>query len=110
MPINPCKGKPTVLRTLDRFLFFAWFFGFRQQPQTKGKAMTDNQTQTTSKKTPDLYVHVKVPNGRDTKIGSRIGVGFLHGDGVGVNIILDAQPIPINGQIELVGFPPKEKA
>ena len=71
--------------------------------------MTDNQTQTTSKKTPDLYIHVKVPNGRDSKIGSRIGVGFLHSDGVGVNIILDAQPIPLNGQIELVGFPPKDK-
>ena len=69
--------------------------------------MTDNETLTTTKKTPDLYIHVKVPNGRDTKIGSRIGVGFLHSDGVGINIILDAQPIPNNGQIELVGFPPK---
>ncbi|MEO1262060.1 MAG: hypothetical protein AAFZ15_24865 [Bacteroidota bacterium] len=69
--------------------------------------MTDN-TPTTGKKKPDLYIHVKTPNGRDTKIGSRIGVGFFHGDRVGVNIYLDAQPIPFDGKIELVGFPPKE--
>ena len=70
--------------------------------------MTDNQTPTTKSKRPDLYFYVKVPSGNGTKIGSRIGVGFLHGDGVGVNIILDAQPIPMNGQIELIGFPPKD--
>ena len=69
--------------------------------------MTDHQTQSGDKKTPDLYIHVKGPHGKDSRIGSRIGVGFLHGDGVGVNILLDAQPIPVNGQIELVGFPPK---
>jgi len=70
--------------------------------------MTDTKTQTTEKKTPGLYIHVKVPHGKDTRIGARIGVGFLHSDGAGMNIILDAQPIPVNGQIELVGFPPKE--
>lgn len=69
--------------------------------------MTVNVNPTIEKRTPDLNIHVKIPNGRDTKIGSRIGVGFFHKDGVGVNIFLDAQPIPLNGQIELVGFPPK---
>jgi len=68
--------------------------------------MTD-QTQSNPKKKPDLYFHVKRNNG---DIGSRIGVGFLHGDGVGVNVILDAQPIPLNGQIELIGFKPKSES
>lgn len=70
--------------------------------------MTDDFTQTTTgRRAPDLNIHTKVPGGRDTRIGPRIGVGFFHGDGKGVNIILDAQPIPVGGRIELVGFPPK---
>ena len=82
--------------------------GFHQQPlKQKGKTMTDTTNNTNQKRQPDLYIHTKVPNGRDLKIGARIGVGFLHSDGVGVNIILEAQPIPYNGQIELIGFPPK---
>ena len=72
--------------------------------------MTDTSTQLTEgKRKPDLYIHVKVPNGRDTKIGSRIGVGFFHGDQTGINIFLDAQPIPLDGQIQLVGFPVSDK-
>lgn len=70
--------------------------------------MTDTTTQTTGKKVPDLYVHAKVQDGRDTRIGPRIGVGFYHGDRTGLNIILDAQPIPLDGRIELVGFPPRD--
>lgn len=70
--------------------------------------MTEHTTENTAKKKPDLYIHTKVRNGRDNKIGSRIGVGFFHGDGVGINILLDAQPIPIDGQIELTGFVPKD--
>ena len=69
--------------------------------------MSDTHNETQKKRTPDLTIHTKVRSGRDTKIGSRIGVGFFHKDRVGVNIILDAQPIPLDGQIELVGFPPK---
>ena len=69
--------------------------------------MSDTVNETQKKRTPDLTIHTKIPEGQDTKIGSRIGVGFFHKDGVGVHIILDAQPIPLNGQIELVGFPPK---
>ena len=69
--------------------------------------MSDIVNETPKKNTPDLFIHAKVPNGRDLKVGSRIGVGWFHKDGVGVNIVLDAQPIPHNGQIELVGFPPK---
>lgn len=68
--------------------------------------MTDTTQQTTGKKKPDLYIHTKVPNGRDLKVGARIGVGFMHNDGVGINIILDAQPIPTDGQIQLIGFAP----
>ena len=69
--------------------------------------MSDTVNETQKKKAPDLTIHTKIPDGQDTKIGSRIGVGFFHKDGVGVNIFLDAQPIPLNGQIELVGFPLK---
>lgn len=69
--------------------------------------MTDNNNQTQGRK-PDLYVHTKVQDGRSDRIGSRIGVAFHHKDGTGMNIILDAMPIPVDGRIELVGFPPKE--
>lgn len=71
--------------------------------------MTD-QTNNTAKNTPDLYIYTKRP-GKYGKsdLGSRIGVGFYHKDGQGFNMILDAQPIPFEGRIELVGFPPKDK-
>lgn len=75
-------------------------------PNRKEKIMTDEVENPTQRKKPDLYIHTKVPNGRDMKIGARIGVGFLHSDGIGVNIILDAQPIPVDGQIQLIGFAP----
>ena len=68
--------------------------------------MTDDQPQ---KRKPDLYIHTKVQSGRTDRIGPRIGVAFTHKDGFGLNIVLDAQPIPIDGRIELVGFPPKEQ-
>jgi len=73
----------------------------------KEKAMTDNQTETTNKKTPDLYIHTKVSDGKSSRIASRIGCAFYHNDGVGMNIILDALPISLpHGQVELVGFAP----
>ena len=65
--------------------------------------MTDH----TEKKKPALNIFIKVPQGDDTRIGSQIGVAFKHGEGEGFNIILDAQPIPLNGRIELVAFPIK---
>ena len=68
--------------------------------------MTDN-TQNQSRK-PDYYVHTKVQDGRNDRIGSRIGVAFYHKDGNGLNLILDAQPIPMDGRIELVAFQPKD--
>ncbi|MEL6929884.1 MAG: hypothetical protein AAFO95_14760 [Cyanobacteria bacterium J06600_6] len=61
-----------------------------------------------SQNKPALYIHAKVSDGRETRIGSRIGVAFHHKDGVGLNIFLDAQPLPLNGRIELIGLPPKE--
>ncbi|WP_367389095.1 hypothetical protein [Lewinella sp. LCG006] len=62
-----------------------------------------------SQNKPALYIHVKVADGQETRIGSRIGVAFHHKDGVGLNILLDAQPIPLDGgKIELIGLPVKE--
>lgn len=58
-----------------------------------------------TKKSPDLNVFVKVPKGVETRIGPQIGVAFKHSDGQGMNILLDAQPIPFDGRIELVAFP-----
>ena len=69
--------------------------------------MSDNQNQKQGNK-PALYIHAKVADGRETRIGSRIGVAFHHKDGVGLNILLDAQPIPLDGRIELIGLPPKD--
>jgi hypothetical protein len=66
--------------------------------------MTDQN----EKRKPSLNVFAKVLNGRDTRIGRQIGVAFKHGEGEGYNILLDAQPIPIDGRIELVAFPPKQ--
>lgn len=67
--------------------------------------MTDQQT---SKKTPVLNVYAKVLTADgSTKIGAQLGVAFAHNEGEGLNILLDAQPIPTNGRIELIAFPPK---
>ncbi|MBI1227774.1 MAG: hypothetical protein GC192_21245 [Bacteroidetes bacterium] len=57
---------------------------------------------------PDFNIHTKVADGAETRIGPRIGVAFRHKDGEGLNILLDAMPIPLNGQVELVGFPVKD--
>ena len=58
---------------------------------------------------PDLHIHSKIADGRSDRIGPRIGVAFKHKQGEGFNILLDAQPIPIDGRISLVGFPPQEE-
>lgn len=65
-------------------------------------------TEQTEKRKPFLNVFAKVQSGEETRIGPQIGVAFKHGEGEGYNIILDAQPIPINGRLELVAFPPKQ--
>lgn len=60
------------------------------------------------KKTPVLNIFAKVPSADgSTKIGAQLGVAFAHGEGKGYNIVLDAQPIPLNGRVELIAFPPK---
>lgn len=56
---------------------------------------------------PDLYAYATVPNGRSTRIGSRIGVAFNHKAGEGLTIFLDAQPFPMDGQVEIVCYPPR---
>ena len=64
-------------------------------------------TQETRK--PDLVITTKIANGRGDRIGARIGVAFKHTSGNGFNIILDAQPIPLDGQIHLIAFPIDEQ-
>ena len=65
-------------------------------------------TNEVEKKKPALNIFVRVPQSDgDTRL-SKIGVAWKHREGEGYNIILDAQPIPHNGQIELVAFPPKD--
>lgn len=65
--------------------------------------MTDKSTNK-----PALNVFTKVLNPDGTsRIGSQIGVGFKHSEGEGYNFILDAQPIPLNGKVELIAFAPK---
>ena len=71
--------------------------------------MSDNSKQTSTNK-PALYIYAKVKDGDDTRIASRIGVAFHHKDGIGLNILLDAQPIPQDGRLELVALAPKEKS
>ena len=66
--------------------------------------MSDNQPKSNQ---PDLYIYAKVFDGKKSHIGSRIGVAFHHKDGIGLNILLDAQPIPLDGRIELICLPPK---
>ncbi len=66
--------------------------------------MTD---QTSNKPQLAIYTRVLQKDGM-TKLGSRIGAGFSHSNGEGFNIYLDAQPIPINGRIELVAFDNRE--
>jgi len=60
---------------------------------------------TQQKNQPSHNVHVKVYKGIESRIGAQIGVAFPHGDGQGLNVILDASPIPTpGGQIELILF------
>lgn len=60
---------------------------------------------TQSSKKPDLHIYARVVKGKSARIGPRIGVGFKHRGKEGFNIILEAQPIPLEGQIQLVAFP-----
>lgn len=75
--------------------------------------MTTTKTETTQttplKNTPNFNVHAVVPDGRGTRIGSRIGVVFNHKNGQGFSMYLDAQPIPLEGRIELVAYPYEPK-
>ena len=60
-------------------------------------------TNETKSNAPALNIYTKVPDNQGgTRLGSKIGVGFTNSKGF--NIILDAQPLPLNGRIELVAF------
>ena len=65
------------------------------------------KTETTKTSKIDFYVHAVVQNGRGEKIGSSIGVAFNNKNRNGFTLYLDATPIPIDGQIKLVGLVPK---
>lgn len=69
--------------------------------------MTTQNTRPKNTRTPDFYIHTVVPNGRANRIGARIGVAFYHKKGDGFSIYLDAQPIPLDGKLELVAYSPK---
>ena len=71
---------------------------------------TETQNQGEIKKAPDFYIHAVIPNGRKDRVGSRIGRAFNHKSGDGFSIYLDACPIPVEGQISLVAYPPSPKA
>ena len=69
---------------------------------------------TTKNNKPAYNIFTRVPNGEGkTKAGNQIGVAFKftysEGAGEGLNLVLDSQPIPRNGKIELVAYPPKSK-
>jgi len=66
---------------------------------------TENQ-----QNTPAFNIHASVPDGRNNRVGSKIGVAFKHKKGNGLTILLDASPIPVNGRIELVAFEPKPQS
>ncbi len=69
--------------------------------------MTDKKTPQPEKASKiDYYVHPIVANGRGEKIGSSIGVAFNNKSENGFTMYLDAQPIPIDGQVKLVVLKP----
>lgn len=73
--------------------------------------MTDkpsNQSQSTSKI--DYYVHAIIADGRGERIGNNIGVAFNNKSGNGFTMYLDANPIPIDGQVKLVALKPNPQS
>lgn len=66
---------------------------------------------TETKNRPDFNVYTRRVNGNgETSLGTQIGVGFSHGKGGGLNIQLEAMPIPLDGKVSLVVFPVKDKS
>ena len=72
--------------------------------------MTDKKTQPEKTSNVDYYVHPIIPNGRNERIGSSIGVAFNNKSGNGITMYLDASPIPIDGQVKLVVLKPEPKS
>lgn len=70
-----------------------------EKPQTKAKKNNG----------PDFNVHSIVPNGRGTRIGSKIGVMFKNKGKDGYTQYLDALPAPIEGQWQFAIFPNEPK-
>ena len=65
------------------------------------------ETKNKPKRRPDFNVFATVPNGKSSRIGAQIGCIFNHNKGTGGTILLDAVPIPDEGQIELKFYTPK---
>ena len=59
---------------------------------------------------PAFIIYASIPDGRQNRIGSKIGVAFNHKNGEGMTIILDALPIPVDGQAQLVAYPYEPKS
>jgi len=56
----------------------------------------------TEKKMPDFRAYVVIERQDARNIWTDVGVGFLHGDGAGLNIMLDA--LPTGGKLVLRPF------
>lgn len=54
------------------------------------------------KKTPDFRAYVVIERQDARNIWTDVGVGFLHNDGAGINIMLDA--LPTGGKLVLRPF------
>ena len=67
------------------------------------------ETKSKSKR-PDFEVLAKTSKSDGSNGLIAIGVGFYHKDSVGLNVLLDCLPNPINGKAELVLFKIKDKA
>ena len=69
--------------------------------------MTDTKSQ--NRPSHAVFVRRYKADGQ-SELGAQIGVGFSHsGENAGLNVVLDAAPIPRDGRIDLVIFPIKSK-
>lgn len=71
--------------------------------------MTQEKTETTKKSKIDYRVHTILADGSGERIGASIGVAFNNKNGNGWTVYLDATPIPLHGQIKLLGLVPKSE-
>ena len=65
--------------------------------------------QNENKNRPDFNVYTKV-KGKDGEIGvgQQVGVAWKFKEKAGYNLVLNVQPIPIDGTVQLIMFEPKD--